>query len=149
MGDIESTRRLSVTTKTDNESLKKAINEVTRALQNQSLEFTDNLQQISAMLRQHSDLLQVLGDKVGTGGFPSKEELIAMLYQSNGNIESEYTAIIKNELTQLDERIKTELARLDLRINATETSNRLVERKLESHKPVDPVSKPVNLTEVN
>lgn len=65
-----------------------------------------------------------MGDRVGTGGFPSGAELITMLQQVNGDVESEYTTMLKNELTQLESRIKTELARLDLRLNATDAYNK-------------------------
>jgi hypothetical protein len=61
-----------------------------------------------------------LREKVGSGGFPSGPELVAMLQDVNEDAESEYSNILKAELQALDSRIKSELARLDLRINATE-----------------------------
>lgn len=90
-------------------------------------------------------LVNKLNERQGNKGVPTADELCEKLDEINRGVESEHMNLIVSEIQNLDARIKQELSKSDLRLNAVEDAFQNFRRELElqsrgANKAVQPLS---------
>lgn len=83
------------------------------------------------VIDRHQEKLEDLDQRMSGKGIPSASDLLRKLDEMNKGMESEHAKMLKNEFANMESRVKNEVARLDLRINACEKTCRLMDRQLE------------------
>lgn len=77
-------------------------------------------------------------ERIGGKGVPTVKDLVKKLNELNGGMESAHENLIKVELKGLEQRLRDEYTRIDLRINDVERDVRLQRRDAER----EPITQP-------
>ena len=112
------------------ESLKQMVKEMSDAyfeMERTNLDkWADNKQRLNGLADKSEEILEIIGAR----GVPTTKDLAKKLNETNEGVESEHRKLIELGIKSIDDRIKREIARIDLRVSASETMNRRLTREV-------------------
>lgn len=123
------------------EELKECIRELTEQMEMMQDNLLEQIKENRIDIVKGDEKSEEIIERIGGKGVPTVKDLVKKLNEINGGMESAHEKMLKVELKEMEQRLRDEYTRIDLRINDVERDVRLQKRETER----EPITQPGKL----